>query len=178
MSRLWSLFDVFANINTMHRPGVDTLLAEFDEEMASTRRLLDCVPDGKWSWKPQEKASTLAKLASHLAFIPTLPSLLINMRAAERPADVAAKAELLDRFDRNAATGRAALDGLDEEGLARKIPIAPGISKPLSSVLRKMVMSHLIHHRGQLSAYLRFLGESVPGMYGPSIDEKPEQEPR
>ena len=114
----------------------------------------------------------MAKLASHIAFIPILPSVLIDIRMPERPVDVTSKVELLERFERSATTGRTALNGLDDEGLARQIPTAPGVSKPLAWVLRRRVMNHLIHHRGQLSAYLRSLGESVPGMYGPSVDEQ------
>jgi uncharacterized damage-inducible protein DinB len=154
------------------RLGVETLLAEFDEEMANTRRMLECVLDDKLSWRPHERASTLAHLASHVAFIPILPSLLIDMRVARRPAEVTSKSELLARFDQNTATGRTALESLEDERLAKQIPVTPGVSKPLAYVLRSRVMNHLIHHRGQLSAYLRSLGESVPGMYGASSDEK------
>ena len=106
----------------MHRIGVETLLAEFDEEMVNTRRMLERVPDDKLSWKPPERASTLAKLVSHIAFTPILPSLLIAIRMPERPVDVTSKVELLERFERSATTGRTALNGLDDEGLARQIP--------------------------------------------------------
>jgi DinB superfamily len=151
---------------------VETLVAEFDEEMANTRLMLERVPDEKLDWKPHDRASTLAKLTSHIAFIPTLPELLLNMRIVDRPLDIRTKAELLERFDKSAATGRTALDSLHDERLAKPIPVTPGVSKPLAYVLRMRVMNHLIHHRGQLSTYLRALGEPVPGMYGPSSDEK------
>jgi DNA-binding transcriptional MerR regulator/uncharacterized damage-inducible protein DinB len=154
------------------RIGVETLVAEFDEEMANTRRMLERVPDDKLGWRPHDRAATLAKLASHIAFIPNLPQLLLDMRVVDRPSDIGSKAELLERFDRSAATGRTALDSLHDERLAKQIPVTPGVSKPLAYVLRSRVMNHLIHHRGQLSTYLRALGESVPGMYGPSSDEK------
>jgi uncharacterized damage-inducible protein DinB len=148
------------------------LVAEFDEEMANTRRMLERVPDDKLGWRPHDRASTLAKLVSHIAFIPSLPQLLLDMRVVDRPSDIGSKAELLERFDRSAATGRTALDSLHDERLAKQIPVTPGVSKPLAYVLRSRVMNHLIHHRGQLSTYLRALGESVPGIYGPSSDEK------
>ncbi len=154
------------------RTDVDTLLAEFDEEMENIRRMLERVPGDKLSWKPDKRAATLAKLASHVAFIPCLPKLLIEMRAGDRPTEITAKAELLERFDSNAAIGRAALGSIDDARLAKQIPVMPGVSKPLAYVLRSRVMNHLIHHRGQLSVYLRSIGETVPGMYGPSADDK------
>jgi hypothetical protein len=153
------------------RIGIETLIAEFDEEIAHTRRMLERVPDDKLGWRPHEKASTLAKLASHVAFIPSLPQLLLDMRHVDRPSDVATNAELLGRFDQSAATGRTALVGIHDERLAKQIPVAPGVCKPLAYVLRSRVMNHLIHHRGQLSTYLRAVGATVPGMYGPSSDE-------
>jgi uncharacterized damage-inducible protein DinB len=155
------------------RAAVETLLAEFDEEMAATRRMLDCVPDDKLSWKPHEKSSTLAKLASHVAAIPIFPLLLINMTPGERLPEATSEAELLERFDHNVAAGRDALASADDDRLARNIPVTPGVSKPLMQVLRSRMMNHLIHHRGQLSVYLRLCGVPVPGMYGPSADEKP-----
>lgn len=155
-----------------NRERANTLLAEFDEEMAKTRRILERVPDRNLGWKPEPRAATLAKLASHVAFIPGLPHLLLEMRAVDRPPDVASQAELLERFDRNAAMGRAALAGVDDDRLARQIPVMPGVSKPLAYVLRSRVMNHLIHHRGQLSTYLRTLGVAITGMYGASADEK------
>ncbi len=154
------------------RADVDALLAEFDEEMSNTRRMLERVPDKKLGWKPAERGATLAGLASYVAFLACVPQLLIAMKVLDRPGDIASKAELLERFDRNVAIGRAALEGIDDARLARAVPVTPGVSKPLAYVLRSRMMNHLIHHRGQLSMYLRALGEPVPGMYGASADEK------
>jgi DNA-binding transcriptional MerR regulator/uncharacterized damage-inducible protein DinB len=154
------------------RTAVDALLAEFDREMAGTRRMLERVPEDQLAWKPHEKSSTLAKLASHIAAIPIFPLLLINMTPGKKPSEAASKSELLKRFDHNAAAGREALAGAGDERLARTIPVTPGVSKPLMYVLRSRVMNHLIHHRGQLGVYLRLLDVAVPGMYGPSADEK------
>ena len=154
-----------------HRLNVEALLAEFDEEMLNTRRMLEKVPDEKLNWKPHERGSTLAKLASHIAAMPLLPELLTNMRRVDRPSDATSKIILLDRFEKNVAAGRAALANMDDARLATPIPVMPGVSKPLAQVLRSRVMNHLIHHRGQLSIYLRSLGETVPGMYGASADE-------
>jgi DNA-binding transcriptional MerR regulator/uncharacterized damage-inducible protein DinB len=154
------------------RPAVDALLAEFDREMTGTRKMLECVPEDKLAWKPHEKSSTLAKLASHLAAMPQVPILLLRMTMRPRLLEPASKADLLQRFDENLAEGRAGLAGMSDDDLARKIPAVPGVLKPLRDVLRLYVMNHLIHHRGQLSVYLRLLDVAVPGMYGPSADEK------
>lgn len=157
---------------TNRRDIADALLEEFDEETANNRRMLERVPEDKLAWKPHEKSSTVAKLASHIAAIPIFPLLLIKMEMGEKLPEVASKLELLERFDKNAAAGRDALSKADDDRLARKIPVTPGVSKPLLYVLRHRVMNHLIHHRGQLSVYLRLLDAAVPGMYGPSADEK------
>jgi hypothetical protein len=101
--------------------GADTisesLLAEFDEEMGSTRKLLERVPEDKFGWKPYEKLFTLGKLASHVAVIPIFPSLLI-LRQGEKPAEATSKVELLEAFDRSAAAGREALAGASDDHLA------------------------------------------------------------
>ncbi len=155
----------------MGRDIVEHLLSEFDQEMAGTRTILERVPEDKFAWKPHEKSSTLGKLASHLAAIPGLPAFVINGRI-KRPSVAASKPELLESFDDNMAAGREALAGTSDDHLAKSIPVSPGLSKPRLFVLRSRVMNHLIHHRGQLTVYLRLLDVAVPGMYGPSADEK------
>jgi uncharacterized damage-inducible protein DinB len=149
-----------------------TLLSEFDEEMVTTRRMLERVPEDKLAWKPHEKSATLAKLAGHIAAAPILPLLLITMRMGEKLSEVESKAKLLERFDKNLAAGRKALADADDGLLAKPIPVMPGVYKSLGYVIRSRAMNHLIHHRGQLSVYLRLLNVAVPGMYGPSADEK------
>lgn len=150
----------------------ESLLAEFDEEMKNSRKLLERVPDGKFEWWPHAKSSTLGKLASHVATIPIYPYLLVQKEG--RPAvQAASKAELLECFDLNVAAGRDALAGVGDDYLAQMIPVTPILSKSRGAILRSRMMSHLIHHRGQLSVYLRLLDVKVPGIYGPSADEKP-----
>jgi uncharacterized damage-inducible protein DinB len=161
-----------ASMTNIRRGAVETLLAEFDEEMASTRRMLERVPEDKLAWKPRERSSTLAKLASHITAIPIPPLLLMNMTLGKKPSDVTSRAELLERFDKNLAEGREALSYANDALLDKVIPVMPGVSKPLMHVLRSRVMNHLIHHRGQLSVYLKLLDVALPGMYGPSADEK------
>lgn len=146
------------------------LLSEFDEEMSNTRLILERVPEDKLGWKPHEKSSTLGTLANHVAMIPLSAAIVIYGRGW-KPPDALSKADLLAAFDQRVATCREALAGVDDD-LAKVIPVQPGITKPLGEILRRRIMNHLIHHRGQLSVYLRLLDVPVPGMYGPSADEK------
>jgi uncharacterized damage-inducible protein DinB len=150
---------------------VAALRAQFDEEMASTRKILERVPEDKFAWKPHKKSSTLGKLASHVAGLPAYTAVFIQGRGW-KPPDAASKAQLLELFDKNAAACREALAGASEEQLNKDIPGQPDRTKPLRAVLQGRIMNHLIHHRGQLSVYLRLLDVAVPGMYGPSADEK------
>ena len=148
-----------------------TLLPEFDREMASTRRILACVPDGKFAWAPHTKLSTLGKLADHVAVIPGFAAMIVYGQG-KLPAEAQSQAELLALLDANVAMGRAALVGVSDEHLLTTVPVAPDLSMLRSDILRMRVFSHMIHHRGQLSVYLRLLDSVVPGMYGPSADEK------
>ena len=149
----------------------ERFLAEFDQEMASTRKMLECVPAGQMAWKPHEKSMTLGKLANHVAAIPGIAAVILKRQGA-RPAEASTQPELLQAFDRNVADCRKELSGLSEERFGGDILVTPTVSKPLANVLRgRGLMNHLIHHRGQLSVYL-CLDAAVPGMYGPSADEK------
>jgi uncharacterized damage-inducible protein DinB len=149
----------------------EMLLPEFDQEMASTRKMLECVPDQKFGWEPDEKSSTLGKLANHVAMMPFWVAVFIDGQG-KKPSEAASKVELLECFDKYVTAARSALSGANDDRLSKTFPVTPTLSKPLWAVLRNRVISHLIHHRGQLSVYLRLLGVPVPGMYGPSADEK------
>ena len=149
------------------------LLEEFEEEMAATRKILERVPDDQFAWKPTEKSMTLGRLANHVAAIPVAAAVAITKQGS-RPAEAATKGELLEFFDQRIEAARQAFASLPDEQLASEILVAPTIKKPLWAALRgRGFMNHLIHHRGQLSVYLRLLNVPVPGMYGPSADEKP-----
>jgi uncharacterized damage-inducible protein DinB len=150
--------------------GVETLLTEFDEEMTNTRRMLERVPGDKLAWKPHEKSFTLAKMANHLAAFPVAIAFVITGRGAT-PPEAATKLELLEAFDQRVAIARATLAGTNENRLAETFMVDPGVTKARGAALRRMI-SHMIHHRGQLSVYLRLLDVAVPGMYGLSADEK------
>jgi uncharacterized damage-inducible protein DinB len=159
----------------------ETLLPEFDQEMSSTRKMLECVPDEQFQWKPHEKSMTLGRIASHVAEMPSYGAATINLASLEitpahQPTNFATKDELLAAFDKSVAETRAAIAGASDEQMMEIWSLIFGgrtaFSMPRVAVLRTMMMNHLIHHRGQLSVYLRLLDVAIPGMYGPSADQK------
>ena len=162
----------------------DALLPEFDHEMATTRKTLERVPEGKSDWKPHERSMTMGRLAGHLAELPTLAVAAIQNDSldfnppggAPRPSLVmTSRKQLLDAFDQNVAAARAAIAGASDEHLMKTWTLQYGgktiFAMPRASVLRSMVMNHVVHHRGQLSVYLRLNNAPVPSIYGPSADE-------
>ncbi len=162
----------------------DALLPEFDHEMANTRKSLERVPEDKLDWKPHTKSMTLGHLAGHLAEIPTWGTTMFNkesfdMAPTDGPAYEPFKAksvvEALERFDKNVADARAAIEGASDETLLRPWSLLHGgntvFTLPRIAVLRSFVMSHSIHHRAQLGVYLRLNDVPVPAIYGPSADE-------
>lgn len=163
----------------------EMLLPEFDEEMANTRRLLACVPDGKSTFKPHDLSMTLGRLATHIAEIPgrwvvnTLTKDEFDVRPPGPPPQrvtLEATAQILELFDRNAADARRALAATSDAELGKPFTMLNGgkpyVTRPRSAMYRRMAMSHLIHHRAQLGVYLRLNGVAIPGMYGPSADEQ------
>ena len=161
----------------------ESLLPEFDREMGLTRRLLDRVPDAQFAWKPHEKSMTLGRLAEHLAELPGWAKISIlddgiDMSAARPPEYVppGTRSAVLSMFDRNVAEARAALTGrTDAELLAPWTLKAQGkevFTMPKAIVLRGFVMNHIIHHRGQMTVYLRLHDVPLPSIYGPSADEQ------
>jgi len=158
----------------------DTLLAEFDHEIGTTRRLLDRIPDNKLGWKPHEKSMTLAGLGTHLANLAnwgtTILSELSYDVAAGPPnlTPAASRADILSAFDTSASKARAALDKTDAELSAQWKLLRGGqemFSMPRAAVFRTFVLYHMVHHRGQLSVYLRLNDVPVPAIYGPTADE-------
>jgi uncharacterized damage-inducible protein DinB len=159
---------------------VQRLLAEYDDEMKKARTMLERVPEDKLTWKPHEKSMTLGKLASHVADFPnwaltTVQVDTLDFKASDMPAPPTSRADILQKFAKDLSGARQAISGLTEEQLGTKWTLKfegqEIFSMPRADVLRLTVMNHLIHHRAQLSVYLRLLDVAVPGMYGPSADE-------
>ena len=160
----------------------DSLLPEFDHEMAVTRRVLERVPMEDAAWKPHEKSMSLGQLAGHLATIPYWCSAVLDAAeydlaagADQRPHQPASLAALLKEFDTKVAAARASLVARAEPELLQPWTLRRGsyeiFTMPRLSALRSFVMNHSIHHRGQLSVYLRLKGVPLPAMYGPTADE-------
>ncbi len=157
-------------------------LAEFDREMATTRKLLERVPMERAGWAPHQKSTKLGELASHVARLArntgmVLNSDELNFATVDRSAwgPLHTREELLAAFDANVASSRAAIADATEEQLTGKWTLRWGekviFSEPRAQVHRFFSMNHLIHHRAQLGVYLRLLDVPLPGSYGPTADE-------
>ena len=161
-----------------------SLLSEYDHEMAGCRKELERIPDGKFDFKPHAKSSTLGQLSNHLAGIPgwivgTLSATEMDFNDPKvkdmMPAPVDSRAALLALFDRCAAEGRTALAATPDVDFGvtwtGKSDGKVVMAMPRIAVYRGFIMNHLIHHRAQLGVYLRLLEVPVPAIYGPSADE-------
>ena len=164
-------------------PITDALLSEFDREMGLTRRLLERVPEADFGWKPHDKSMTLCRLASHLASIPRWTDAITGRTVFDLTADAETLAQqtaadrhgLVALLDRNVAAARARLASMSDAELMAiwtfKKEGQTVFSMPRIAALRSFLMNHSIHHRGQLSVYLRLRNVPLPAMYGPSADE-------
>jgi uncharacterized damage-inducible protein DinB len=164
----------------------ESLLPEFDNEMAGTRKTLERVPIEKFDWKPHEKSTAMGGLATHVSNIPTWVGYTIDQDSLDlapggKPLPPAERAksqgELLASFDANVTKARAAIAGASDEELFKPWTLMSNgntlMTLPKIAVLRSFVMNHLIHHRAQLGVYLRLNDIPVPSIYGPSADESP-----
>jgi uncharacterized damage-inducible protein DinB len=160
-----------------------SLLPEFDMELANTRKTLERVPEGTPDFRPHEKSMTLARLAGHVAEIPMWA--IMTLEKDEFDADPAvapiqayvmtSRKEMLSKFDEETKKARAALASTSDEAMMKTWTLKNGartiMALPRVAVLRSFVMNHMIHHRAQLGVYLRLNGVPVPSIYGPSADE-------
>lgn len=161
----------------------DALLPEWDHEMGTTRRLLERVPPGEFSWKPHDRSMSLGQLAGHLANLPRWCNLILddtvldlaNIEDDRRSREPTSVEGLLKEFDQKASAARANLaQRLDPELLAAWTLKNEGhvvFTLPRISAIRSFVMNHSIHHRGQLTVYLRLRNVPLPPIYGPTADE-------
>lgn len=156
----------------------DTLLPEFDQEMVATRRVIERVPDDDPNWKPHPKSFSIAHLAQLLAWLPgwvgqTLTTTELDLASGGGYSNETTDA-LLEMFDENVRTSRdaiaAAKDSDYDVPWSLKLKGTVLLTLPRGAVVRQHI-SHLSHHRGQMTVYLRLLNVPVPSIYGPTADE-------
>jgi uncharacterized damage-inducible protein DinB len=156
----------------------DKLLPEFDQEMAATRRVIERVPDDKPDWKPHPKSFSIAHLAQLLAWMPgwigqTLTSTELDL-ASGGGYSIESTAALLKLFDENVRTAREAIAAAEDADhdvpWSLKMKGNTLFTQARGAVVRQHI-SHLSHHRGQMTVYLRLLDVKVPSIYGPTADE-------
>lgn len=159
----------------------ETLVLDFDPEIANTRRLLERIPENDPQWKPHERSMPIGRLALQVARLPEfstriLTSEELNMDQEKFP-DIRfeSTAHLLSELERTAATARSHLIASSDEDLKKHWKLVwkgqALVDAPRMVLYRTMFLNHMVHHRGQLTVYLRLLDIKVPGLYGPSADE-------
>jgi uncharacterized damage-inducible protein DinB len=164
-------------------PAFETLLAEFKQECAATRRVLERVPGDKLFWQPHPKSLTLGQLALHVASLPGAFAQILPPDTFDIPADAfvfkspATTTEILETLDAGVAAAAQYISTLTPEAAqgtwTAKSQGHVAMALPRAAALRGLLISHSIHHRGQLTVYLRELDVKVPSIYGPSADENP-----
>lgn len=155
--------------------------AELEQEAATTRKCLERIPAEKFDWKPHEKSMTFSRLASHLSEMfgwakPTMEQDELDFATFDyKPFEPKTNAELLEKFEKNVSEAMESVRNATDEDFMKPWTMKNGdkvyFSLPKVAVIRSFVMNHIIHHRGQLSVYLRLNDISVPALYGPSADE-------
>lgn len=163
-------------------PIKDGLLPEYDHEMGTTRRLLERVPQEDFAWKPHERSMSLGQLSGHLANIPTWCNTVLEGSVFDlasrgtdlRPREPASREALLSEFDTKVSAARACMAARSDPEFLTPWTLKNNghevFTLPKISALRSFVMNHSIHHRGQLSVYLRLRNIPLPNIYGPSAD--------
>jgi uncharacterized damage-inducible protein DinB len=158
------------------------LLAALDEEMDALRRVLERIPADRLAVKPHPRSMSVGDLAMHLARIPGWAPSMVEAdgydlaKAQVQPVTAGTtKDDILAQFEANRALARSALAGANEAALAGPWSLRRGevalATMPRARAVRRFVIDHVIHHRGQLTVHLRLLDAPVPGLYGPSADE-------
>ncbi len=164
-------------------PIAQALLPEFDQEMKVTRTVLERIPDAKASFRPHAKSTPLGQLGAHLASIPVWATRALHGSEFDSappggpafvPEAFESVADALERFDANVAAARADITAAGDADLMAMWSLKRGgatiFTLPRVAVIRSMVLNHLIHHRGQLTVYLRLCDVPLPSVYGPTAD--------
>jgi uncharacterized damage-inducible protein DinB len=162
---------------------VRTFLPQFDHEMGTTRRVLEVVPEAEAAWRPHPKSHTLGDLASHTAIlalwcksVAQQPELDLGLPANASIASVpfTTSADLISKFENYVREARTALEPMSDEAMRESWTLKNRgtiiFALPRVAVLRGFILSHMIHHRGQLTVYLRLRDVPIPSVYGPTAD--------
>ena len=159
-----------------------SLLSEFTHEAASTRRMLQVVPEDQLAWRPHEKSMTLARLAGHIAEIPAWAANMVGTDELDlgggnyQPVLPETVADLVAAHDRSVEAFQGAVEGADDETLMRPWALRSGekvhFQMPCALAMRGFILNHVVHHRGQLSVYLRHHDVPLPQVYGPTADDQ------
>jgi len=159
----------------------EALQQELEQEAATTRRVLERVPNDRLGWKPHDRSMSLGQLALHVAMVPGAVAELSQVSPVPVPTFVqpspSSAAELVPTLDDSVARAKRVLGSIDDAALGRIWRVMDGdrevMAIPVGALLRSIMLNHWYHHRGQLCVYLRQVGIPVPSVYGPSADENP-----
>jgi uncharacterized damage-inducible protein DinB len=161
---------------------VDAFIAELKQEGPGTRKVLERLPAADFGWRPHEKSFTMGQLAGHVAEMLSWATTVVGedefdmQMAGYKPFSPATTEELLAEFDKNQQQMLDALNGVpDDKMLANWRMTMDGkelFNMPRVAVIRGVILNHLIHHRAQLTVYMRMRNAPVPALYGPSADEE------
>ena len=161
---------------------MDGLLAELEQEAATTRRVLERIPQAHLTWRPHPKSMSLGQLALHVATVPGLVAELAAMDVVPVPPafvqpEAATSAELVPALTDSVARARQALGGFDDARMGATWRLESGgrevMVMPRVAFVRAIMLNHWYHHLGQFLVYLRLLEQPVPSVYGPTADENP-----
>ena len=162
----------------------EILLNELESEAEKSRRALECVPDGKHDWKPHDRSMIFGHLVDMVANIPNWVAMIVNQDELDvappggpqqRREPNATSSALLAGLDTSMAAAREALTKTDDAHLETSWRLLAG-GRPVMQMSRHLMIrdtiNHWVHHRGQMTVYLRLMGAKVPALYGPSADDK------
>ena len=158
-----------------------SFIAELKHEAASTKRILERVPEDKFDWKPHQKSMTLGRLASHVAELPGFLNSILVMDEVDfakghyKPSLAKTPEQLMNVYQEKLDEVVQTLQNTSDEQMQANFTLRNGdhvfATIPRMVAVRSMALNHIIHHRGQIAVYLRLLDIPVPGLYGPSADE-------
>lgn len=159
-----------------------TALADrIERDLRLTRHLLDRLPDASMTWRPHERSFSLAGLATHLAKLPHWGAQMLahddydTNRGGGHTNERQTRAAVLELFDRYHVEWRQTFAATSDQMLSSPWTLRRGDvvleSMPRIEAIERFLLHHMIHHRGQLTVYLRLLGVPLPSLYGPTADE-------